>query len=458
MGDIGGMLGLAGGAGGSGFAAPTAAPITNPTNADQLNTAYGGVQNSMQSQQALLQALQAQNGLGNQSQVYGQLQGVANGTGPNPAQAMLNQSTGQNVANQAALMAGQRGAGANIGLMARQAAQQGAGIQQNAAGQAATLQANQSLNAINSAGSMANTQAANQVGQTNANATSQQAEQAALMQAQGAYNTAQVGMQSNVNQGNTGLAQTNMGAMQNMIGGAGNALPALLAAQGGVIHKYADGGMTSPADQSSLQASVNAAMTPATAPAAAPPVQSKFGRFLKGFSAGAEGQSSGAPSYGQGIPAGGAMQQGMTNLVSGIGGAIKNSGNNNDPGLGDMAGGPGDAMPPASGDMTIPMMNNEEAVAAKGGLVPALLSPGEKYLKPDEAKAVAKGKKDPASSGKMVPGKPKFKGNNYANDVVPAKLEEGGVVIPNSIMQSKDPARGAAEFVRTALAKKKAKV
>src|SRR4051812_48434649 len=117
MGSIGGMLGLNGGAGGTGFS-------TNAgVNQGQIDTAYGGVQKGMQRQEDLLAALQRQGGVGHQSQVYDQFQGVANGTGPNPAQAMLNQSTGQNVANQAALMAGQRGAAGNVGLMARQVGQ-----------------------------------------------------------------------------------------------------------------------------------------------------------------------------------------------------------------------------------------------------------------------------------------------------------------------------------------------
>ena len=99
------------------------APITNQMGLDSITQA----QNQLAQQNAFVQALQAQNGIGNQSNVYNQLQNVANGTGPNPAQAMLANATGQNVANQAALMAGQRGSNANVGLMARQAAQQGAG-------------------------------------------------------------------------------------------------------------------------------------------------------------------------------------------------------------------------------------------------------------------------------------------------------------------------------------------
>ena len=47
------------------------------------------------------------------------------------------------------------------------------------------------------------------------------------------------------------------------------------------------------------------------------------------------------------------------------------------------------------------------------------------------------------------------KGNSYANDKVPALLSEGEVVIPRNVMQSKDPARGAAQFVAQVMAKRK---
>jgi hypothetical protein len=87
------------------------------------------------------------------------------------------------------------------------------------------------------------------------------------------------------------------------------------------------------------------------------------------------------------------------------------------------------------------------AFMARGGKVPAMVSPGERYLPPAEAKAVKEGKKDPMKAGEKIPGKPKYPGNNYANDVVPKTLEEGGLVIPNSVMQSKHPGWAARKFV-----------
>lgn len=229
---IGGLLGMGGGQSGTGIAAPTAANLTATTNGAQIGNAYSGTQNSLQSQQALLQALQQQNGLENQNQVYGQLQGVANGTGPNPAQAMLNQATGANVANQAALMAGQRGAGANAGLIARQAAQQGANTQQQAIGQGASLQAQQSLGALGQAGALANTQAGQQIGQTNANVAGQTQEQQNLLNAGAQLNNSAVSSQNNINSVNGSLANTGLQNQASGIGGLSGGLGSLGAASG----------------------------------------------------------------------------------------------------------------------------------------------------------------------------------------------------------------------------------
>ncbi len=131
------------------------ANLTPGTNTDQLNTAYQGAQSGLGQQQDFVNALNAQNGIGNQSSVFAQQQGLANqlgeraaGGGPNPALAQFQNATGQNIAQQAALMGSQRGASANPGMMARQAAMQGANIQQQAAGQAAVQQAQQQAQMI----------------------------------------------------------------------------------------------------------------------------------------------------------------------------------------------------------------------------------------------------------------------------------------------------------------------
>lgn len=145
------------------------------------------------------------------------LQNQANGQGPNPALAQLQQTTGQNIAGQASLMAGQRGASANPGLMARQIANQGAAIQQQSVGQSAVQRAQQQLAAQGQLGQVYGTQGS----LANQN-----------------YGIAQGG----VNQGNQIGAQTagqNAGMNQGLIGGAANVI-------GGITGLFAEGGEAEP--------------------------------------------------------------------------------------------------------------------------------------------------------------------------------------------------------------------
>lgn len=384
--------------------------IQNVVGADpaQLNTAYNQTQSSIAQQNAFIQALQAQNGIGNQQSVFdqqqqlsGQLQGVINGTGPNPAQAQLAQSTGQNVSNQAALMAGQRGASANTGLIARQAAMQGANTQQQAAGQSATLQAQQSLGAMSQLqqqqANMGNI-AGQQVGQQQ-NALQNVGQQSLQQQSN------LLGLQQNANSANAGLQGQQMAGQYNLAGNltgaVGKGLVAM-AANGGVI--------------SSL------------------PINNK--------------------SF---------FHQHLNNKMA-IGGTVS-----------------GDANNPVTATIQPYNVNDEEEykkgsskdantvnsntnsastfgdymMGAHGGKVPALVSPGERYLPPKEVEKVAKGEKAPMRAGEKIPGKPKVGGarNSYANDTVSKQLDEGGIIIPRSVTQGKNPEKAAHDFVSAILAK-----
>lgn len=171
-----------------------------------------------------------------QQGLFGNLQSVANGNGPNPAQNMLNQATGANVANQAALMASQRGAGANAGLLARQAAMAGSGTQQQAAGQAATLQSQQQLNALN-----AQSGVLGQMG--NQNIAEQGANNSLFGAATGAQNTQDANTISNYGnaQGlNQKTAQNNADATNKTLGGLTNGIGAIAAlfAHGGQVPSH----------------------------------------------------------------------------------------------------------------------------------------------------------------------------------------------------------------------------
>lgn len=227
---IGSMLSNSQGAGAQ--AAPTY--IQSDVNKAQTDQAYNDAQSGLSQQQNFVNALQGQNGIGNQSSVFNQqqalanqLQGVANGTGPNPALAQLNQTTGNNISNQAALMAGQRGSGANAGLLARQAAQQGGALQQQAVGQGATLQAQQQLGGMQALaaqqqalGQTAGTQVGQQANALSGYNQMAQGEQQNLLNAVAQLNNANVGQQSNINNNNIQMAGINARGQQGLLGGA----------------------------------------------------------------------------------------------------------------------------------------------------------------------------------------------------------------------------------------------
>jgi hypothetical protein len=515
MGGISSLMGTAGGFGGSGVSAPEMPNIVNPVTSTQISDQYKNAQTGLQQQQDLLNALQGQNGIQNQSNVYNQLQGVANGTGPNPAQAMLNQATAANTANQAALMAGQRGAGSNPALIARQAAMQGAANQQNAAGQNATLQAQQSLGALGQLGNLATNQVGQQANAVNAYNQAAQGEQGQLLNAQSNYNNALVGGQSSVNQANAGIIGKSLSGQTGIFGGIGAGM-AMGKAEGGLIQKYAGG-----TPDNTIQ------VLSSNAPATSAGPSSGFGKFLNAIgtnmSAGAlaQDQQQTTPNaevgklIGKGIKKAYdylnkpsiATGQGLQSDPLGVGSLDKSAAPapgpaGSDPlGVGNLS---GDAASNASAagaagtdaatganalggaDMAADLGSSgvgvEDALAAlakggkikhydgggiigdimgllplaaalaKGGRVgdpvPAMVSPGEKYLNPRDVQKVKSGA-NPMEVGEKIPGKPKVGGakNSYANDTVPKTLEEGGIVLPRSVTQSKHPHWAAHKFV-----------
>ena len=210
------------------------ANITPGTNVNQLNNAYTGANNAINNQIGIANTLTpgVQTGANTQNQIEQQELAMTQGAGPNPAQAQLAQATGTNVANQAALAAGQRGGAANVGLMERQAAQTGAQTQQAAAGQAATLEAQQQIAAQNNAANIAAQQVGQGQGATSALNQAQQNEQSILQNANTSANNAAVGMQSNINNVN---AQANQGILGGVTSGLSSLTGGLLA-KGGEVH------------------------------------------------------------------------------------------------------------------------------------------------------------------------------------------------------------------------------
>jgi hypothetical protein len=334
--------------------------IQTPLTGEQLQASLVGAQSGVDQQQALVNAINAQGGLGNQSLVFQQQQALANqlgqqaqGQGPNPAQAALNQATGQNVQNQAALMASQRGANANAGLLARQAAQQGAGIQQQAAGQGAMMQAQQQLAAQQmlaqqqaAMGQMANTQVSNQMQGVQGLNQAAQGLSGQYMQGIQGQNQAQIGAANAVNQPRTQIATENArqaaAITGGILGGVAEAAPLFLN-EGGQVQ-----GPRSNAGQHLSWQGGNSAQQ-----------QQRAAQAQSGF-----------------------MKAAQDNPVS---------------------------------------------------------------------KAIAWLSK---SDGGMIGGKAQVAGDSIKNDTVPAMLSPGEIVIPREVVQSKDPVKGAAEFVRQVMAKK----
>lgn len=389
MASIGGLLGTAGGFNGTGVSAPT-----NPTDPRQIEDAYKNAQAGLTQQQNFVNAVNpgGQQALQSQQQLLAQLEQGAQGKGPNPALAQLNQTTGQNVANQAALMASQRGASANPALIARQAAQQGAATQQQAAGQGATLAAQQQIQQQQALAQQQAQLVGQQSGALNSYNNAAQNEQNNLL-----------GAQAGINANRTNMIGTATQGQNNLIGG-------VMGGIGSALH-LAEGGAVS---------------TPAIPDVTKGPVSRVGQSMMADSSVPANPLSTGANQFGAA-------------LGSGLSSAFKSN----------------SETPTSTGPVVGSSQYRTNAAYAEGGKVPVLLSPGERKLTPDQAKAAAGGKLNPMKAGEKVPGKPKVGGakNDYANDTQPDEVEAGSIIIPRSVTQGKDAEKKAMAFVRACLAK-----
>lgn len=368
-----------------------AAPITSPVAPSQpvMSGSIGGAltaQNGYNAQlaptqqtnygglisQAAQNSLNGVNGvnanIGNQNALAQALLLQSQGGGPNPALTQLNQTTGQNVNNQAALMAGQRGAGSNPGLLARQIAMNGAQTQQNAVGQAATLQAQQQLAAEQGLSGLYGNIGNEQLGEQGVNNQLF----GTASGAQNAQNNTNVTNYADTQGINQKTAAANAAASNQTQGGIFNAI-------GGVL-----GGLVSPITGALGLTGASAAPAGSAGAVTQPAVQPAF----------AKGGTVKYPSHLKGIAL-----------------------------------------------LYHPMCAGGTPMAA-GGKVPVMLSPGEVSVSPE-------------GEAKKVPGKAKVKGDSLKNDVVPAKLEAGGVVIPRSIVNSDDPIKNATKFLVDHLKKQK---
>lgn len=494
MGSVGGLLGTAGGVNGTGMAGPASASVQNPSTTAQANTQYGNANAALAQQQAFTNAVGATgtSGLAAQQNVLGQLQQGAAGQGPNPALAQLNQTTGQNVANQAALMAGQRGASQNVGLIARQAAQQGAATQQQAVGQAATQQAQQQIAYQQALASQANQMVGQNQTAVNANSSATQGEQNNILNGIAGQNNSSVGMQSNINNVNGQLANTTMQGQQAMIGGLMNSGSSLMSslAEGGRVG-YDDGGFVSASGGDEGADATPNTSTPSfgsdsgasalggssgksgggggimalaalaadggqtqslpTAPISVTPIatpQAPITQPAKGGKAAPAKSNETLDSTNWGNPGANALYKGMSALGKSVMTALSTPA------------GPTNTIPTTNYASQTPQAGPGQMTAApndmyaKGGKVPALVSPGEIRIRAKDVPKVASGQKSPLA-GEKIPGKPKVGGakNSYANDTVPKSLNEGDIILPRSVTQSKNPNWAAHKFVSAIMAK-----
>ncbi len=508
-GGIAGLLGMGGGAGGTGFNTPSG------TTAEQINNAYKNNQVALGQTQDVANVLapQLNTAIDSQNVIANQYANQANGNGPNVAKNVLNQATGANVDTQAALMSGQRGAGANPALIAREAAQQGAKIQQQAAGQAATMQAQQQIAAEQAGAQLAGNQVAQTQGAINSNVQAHQGEQNILQNANTANNNIQGQLANTTMQGQQGL----MGGVLNAAGGISG-----LFAEGGevhgpkkldFIHKMAKMGMEHFHDGGDVAAKPTPSRSffggseeskAATPPPQAPvlsgaqsfqdsfrksthgyadggaidvpavnvyqapqmpfaPVQSMEGGFTPGANSGAEALGNVGKherKKKEDTSKMGTTSDSTDPNITGANNSLVTSGQATlmAPTLGDMQPASNMSFAAHGGEMHPKFRGPHKSAIAnylfnKGGPVKAMVSPGEVYLNPEQVHQVIHGDEDPVKIGMRFKGKAKVKGDSRKNDFIPADLEEGGVVIDRENM-------GTAEkrklFVHRAIAKKKA--
>lgn len=445
----------------------SSANINPGTNTAQLNDAYNSAQNGLNSQNNLVTALQPQvpSAVSNQNAVANSELSMLNGTGPNPALDLLNQQTGNNVANQASLMAGQRGASANPGMIARLAAQQGASTEQQSVGQAATNEANQMVTAQNNLANLSN----NQISQTGQAVTGQnsaaQNEQSILQNANTSANNAAVGMQSNINNVNAQTSAANQNMNANILGGVTSGISSLssIFEKGGLVKdqhlvlaemiahalkhvhrvRMADGGELDSPDLGKFSAGTDSASSPSI-PATSP---------LPADQTDLSGKKSGGGGGGGGLGALLALKSGgqVPNLgTMSFNGTASSSGPTLDSGMqlpkgsedfskdvqgltkqkpegpttvgqagswedgGGMAGGPMDS---GSGDTPTyaaqggkmeknicpgPHPSHVANFLAGGGHVPAMVSEGEIYLNPEQVRKVIHEDMDPMKVGTKI--------------------------------------------------------
>jgi hypothetical protein len=357
------------------------------------------------------------NAISGQGTLASQLLAQAQGQGPNIANLQLQQATNQNNQQAAGMLASQRGM--NPALAQRIISQQNATNNQNAAGQSGVLRAQQQLAAQQGLGNVY----AQQAGEAAQNLNT-------LTQAQTAANNSNAAAAGQNAQTGAGLVGGILGGVSSLFAKGGQVEPPekhlerLLISIGSKIRpkKYDDGGMVSQSYNGSDPA--NDVVDTANAVSAATPIQATPSgpSFLSGMGS----------SIGSSLQNGPAMQQTQSPAFANV------------------------PLPPAAASNQFSNVGGvplTQLHRAHGGAVPAMVSPGERFIPPEYVHAVKSGKVKASKVAPKFPGKAKVKGDSEQNDNIPANLEEGGVVVPRTKADNDNDSR---EFLQ-AIAEEKRK-
>lgn len=328
--------------------------------------------------------------ISNQNKLANQIQQQSQ-NGASPADLMLQQANNQNLQQTQALIGSQRGI--NPGMAARQAAQAGASINQQAAGQMSAQRAQEGINANQLQSSIYGNIGNEYTGQQNTAAQSSLAQNGANAQA------------------TAGLMG---GAASNLAG----PIAGLFASEGGMVpENFDDGGAVPvPGNQpkSFFGQVLNNIAKPngqASSPFFNPYQNQKQNTSPVGSSA--KPMDPGAVLQNNMNTVGSVLGQGLGAGISGIAGLFSSP----------------DGTEGGGG----PLGQSAMAYAANGGMIK-----GETY----------------AALGKMIPGKAKAGGNNLKNDTVPAMLSPQEIILPRSVTLHPDAPEKAKQFVQAVLAKK----
>lgn len=359
-----------------------------------------------------------------QANLAAQLLAQSQGQGPNIANLQLQQATNQNNQQAAGALASQRGM--NPALAQRIISQQQAMNNQNSAGQSGILRAQQQLAAQQGL--------ANVYGQQ---ATEANANLAANESALGNQNNAVVSATNAANQANAQIAQNNTNQNAGIAGGIMNGVGSMMSmfgAEGGEVPKHLEKIVIKPGSKVHPLHLFNGGdflgnfpvnqIDPGLASGPSGAANNLFGATAKPIQQPGN-NATGGGGGGGGAGGGGGGSNPLSGMMSMFGGSDGGGG------IGGFAGGD---MGSSGGGMAM-------LAAAKGGKVPAMLSPGELYIPPHKVHDVASGKEKASEAGKRVPGKAKVKGNSLKNDTFPTELEAGGVVIKRTEAQNDKDAR-----------------